>query len=188
MKTIILPLLTACAISPVGQADLPAAKTGATAISAAAPADDSCDYIEMDDATNDDDAVPGAIEPTGLSVPGTVTLCGVINNGHYNVTYDTVDVDNYEITVDDGSDMADLGVIATIPGETILSQGGEISITISDSSGNPVTGGFVAADIAGFRTFAPISPGSYQLNVSAFGTGSDSPTSFPYVLTIVGDY
>lgn len=188
-NTILALLLTACSISPDnGSIKLPTIKPNNgvvqfTAVPTLAPDADTCDYTEMDDTTNDDDGDPTAIELTGLSFPGTATLCGVINNGHYNATYDTVDVDNYEIYTGSG----DLGFIFTVSGETILASGGEIAIQIADLNGDPVTGGFVSEDIAAFKTFAPVPAGDYQLNVSAFGTGSDSPTAFPYVITIVGD-
>lgn len=148
----------------------------------------ACNYTEAHDGSNDNNVDPDAIEPTSLSFPGTETLCGVVNNGHYSSEYDTVDVDNYEITVGSGSGTSNLGVIFTVPGEMILAAGGEIAVTLRDDFGSDIqTGGFVVGDIAAFHTFAPILVGNYQLNVDAFGTGSDIPAPLPYVITIVGD-
>jgi hypothetical protein len=197
MKTLLLPLLAACTIGPSDESDSmrPESSPGAILNTASNPSPhagsadaSSCDYTEQEDATNDNTVDTSAVELTPLSFPGTATLCGVINNGHYSTSYETIDVDNYQIYIGSG---ADLGFIVAVPGagSAILATGGNVAIIVNPIDGSDefgVAGGFVDGDIAGFRTFQPPLPaGNYQINVNAV-SGSDIPMPLPYTITIVG--
>lgn len=62
-----------------------------------------CDYTEMADATN---AMLAGAESTGLSTGTTaLTICGAINNGHFNTSLEVVDGDFFELTVPTESDL-----------------------------------------------------------------------------------
>lgn len=63
----------------------------------------ACDYTEASDATN---AMLANAESTGLSTGTTaLTICGTINNGHFNASLEVVDGDFFELTVPAESDL-----------------------------------------------------------------------------------
>ncbi len=60
----------------------------------------SCDYTEQDDSSNDYLADSPGVEDTGLTYSTSQkVICGTVNNGHYDATYGSVDIDNYSFTV-----------------------------------------------------------------------------------------
>lgn len=121
-----------------------------------------CNYTEQHDTTNDYFADPTAIEETGVHFTGggPRTICGTINNGHYNAdpAYQTVDIDNYGFTVDHDAD-----VIVRLTGnaQNILQVG---VFAVTD------TRGFAGGDyyLGNHAVFSQsLKAGHYQISVEA---------------------
>ena len=66
-----------------------------------APIPLTCAYTEMSDATNDDLFGPGGNMPeaTMLSFTKPMMICGKLDNGHYEMNPQRIDVDSYKFTV-----------------------------------------------------------------------------------------
>jgi hypothetical protein len=152
-----------------------------------------CDYMEQHDLTNDFDVPPG-IEPTGLTYTGaTLSICGTVNTGsaHYNSTYDTIDVDNYGITVNQDSDVL---ITLTSNGSGVANMAAISAVELiaySDQTSENVASSFWASpggDHAIVSAHLPM--GTYELAMQA----SDNPNSatvtgpaIPYAITISAD-
>jgi hypothetical protein len=161
----------------------------ATADGAPGDAFVECNYSEQDDATNDFDTAPPGIEETGLHfAPGnTRTICGNVDNTHFDATDGIVDVDNYHVTIDQDSDV--LFTLTPPPGTSpsTLAAISAIQISIFSDQTNSVVspGGFFnALDHAALSAHLPA--GTYQFAMEATDN-TNAPTSVPYELRIATD-
>jgi hypothetical protein len=139
-----------------------------------------CDYTESHDASNDYLAESGyALEATGLVFSGqAMTICGQIDNGHYNAAESSIDIDNY------GFDLAaDADVIVTLTGDAqyIATVG---AWAYDPASGTIPGGGYFNYDHGVFS--AHLAAGHYELSIEAYDSG-DVAAAVPYHLTIAGD-
>jgi hypothetical protein len=144
-----------------------------------------CNYNEAHDTTNDYLAASGyMLEQTGITYKknSTRTVCGTINNGHFDGTQFSVDIDNYGITV-----AADVDVIVslTAPGAGALANGFTVGVfSVDHATQKGVGGGNFVGDHAVFSTHLPA--GSYEFSVEAYANG-DIAASIPYKMRISAD-
>jgi len=161
-----------------------------------APADAapiSCNYDEQQDATNDFD-VSNGIEQTGLHYTGsTLSICGLVNTGsaHYNVTYGTIDVDNYGITVDQDSDVlitltgsgSNVALMAAISSVEIIAYSDQTSANVASSFWATPGGDHAIVS-------AHLTAGTYELAMQASDNANSASVTgpaIPYALTISAD-
>jgi len=139
-----------------------------------------CAYTEMHDATNDVYATSGyMIEATGLSYTGSpLVICGAINNGHYNTTQGSIDVDNYGINVATG---ADVFVTLTGAAQNISSVG----VYVYDPVAMVTVGkGFFIVDHGAWAGHLPA--GNYEFSVEAYDN-QDIAAPVPYRVEFAPD-
>ena len=138
-----------------------------------------CDYTESQDLTNDYYGSNFMLEQTGLVFTGaSQTICGVANNGHYDPDYDSVDIDDYGITV--GSD-AD--VLITLSGS--LGPISQVGVWVYDPVNNVNVGGGYFVGTHGAASMH-VPAGTYQLSVEAYDN-HDAAAPIPYHVTIAAD-
>lgn len=137
-----------------------------------------CDYDEMADGTNDDLFGSGTAEVTGLSFTNTtLSICGEINNGHFNTTEMNVDVDSYRISVPADT----LGILhLTAPGADVLES---VSLEISGLTTATAVSevGVLVTDFA--TTAATLVPGDYLITVSSYNA-ADAAAALDYKIAI----
>jgi hypothetical protein len=142
----------------------------------------SCDYTEQDDATNDYLADSPGVEDTGMTYSNAqMVICGVLNNGHYDSTYGSVDIDNYSFTV-----AADGNALVTL-------RGSAAALNAISSVGffgyNPDTGATVGGYFAGDHgaLSVALTAGTWQFDMEAYDS-QDATASTDYQLVIQPDF
>jgi hypothetical protein len=202
---VVLVLFAACGDNVHGVASAPLDDTAPDAAAivpndaaidaiADAPPDGSyirpCDYIEQQDLTNDYKQVPGAAEDTPWGVgsfpyPSGFVLCGNINAGHYNPTFNSIDIDRFTFSVGLTSNM-----VIKFSGDAfwISSLGtgaGTVGVFVYDyATGSTLyMGSNFQYDTATFTGTLP--PGEYDISVEAYDTQEDIGLSVPYALEII---
>jgi len=138
----------------------PDAKLADAAPDAAIPL--TCGYTEMADTTNDDLFGPNtnAPEATGLSFTKPMMICGKLNNGHYEMNPQRVDVDSYKFTVPAMS----YGLVSlTAPGAEAFDS---VFIEIYGMTTNTDETGQFIGNFA--VTSAALPPGDYIITVSSY--------------------
>lgn len=183
-KAIWLVALAACTETEVPTTTTPpsapeAASTAGTQ-GPIAPTVMSCAYTEQHDGTNDYRANGYQLESSGIVFDGVTpaTICGQIDNGHFDTTDYAIDIDNYGVALAQDTD-----VIVTLTGnaQAIATLG---IWAYDPSSGNTVGGGYFVGDHGVFTAHMPA--GSYEISVEAYDNG-DAAVVVPYRLTIGGD-
>lgn len=136
----------------------------------------SCDYTEADDLGNDYEVDPADHEDSGL---GVGTICGVVNSGHLDAYYGSIDIDDYVVTVPADIDLR----LTFVGGVKPISDGpGMVGIFFwNEATGHTIAGGWFRANVGAFATYVPA--GSYELSVEAYSDDALS-TSIPYALTV----
>jgi hypothetical protein len=138
-----------------------------------------CNYTEAHDTTNDYLEDPTAIEETNIDfAPGdTRTICGTINNGHYDAAFGSVDIDNYGVTL---THDADVLVRLTGSAQNISSVG----IFAVTDTGGAAGGGYYLGNHAVFSQH--LAAGHYQFSVEAYDD-HDATAPVPYKARITTD-
>jgi len=140
----------------------------------------ACDYTEQADATNDYLASSGySLEQSGVMFAGTTrTICGTINNGHFDNYFDSVDVDNY------GVDLAQDGDVQV----TITGDAGAIS-SVGVYAYRPDTGFSLGSYFYGDHGVftAHMLAGHYEFSVEAYDV-QDATVEVPYKVQITVDH
>jgi hypothetical protein len=171
-------------VAPEPDASLPAdAGSGSAVGSDGGITTRSCDYTEQRDLTNDylEGGPDYAIEDTGISFTGgTKTICGTVNNGHFDDYYYSVDIDTYQVTLPSSRDLlvsidgdtADMGAISSV-------QVWAYNATTGDSFGEYFYGdhGVMAAHLTA---------GTWQFSMEAYDN-QDALASASYYMTIKQD-
>lgn len=140
-----------------------------------------CSYTEMQDTTNDYVAMPGAFENTGLTYSAApLTICGLVNSGHFDTGRQTVDIDNYKLTV---SAAGDVIVTLSAPGVVSLSNF-NLTIYAAETGQRATASGMFIGDHAVF--IAHLAAGSYEFSVEALA-GAPLAMSASYQLKISPD-
>ena len=141
-----------------------------------------CTFTEAADATND---VTG--ETSGVTTGGDpVGLCGIVDDGHFTGgTLRTVDIDTYAITVGGTGDLR-IDLVAD-PGIEVLDS---FTASISTDAANPqliaaVTLDTSLADHAAGH--AQLTPGAYQVAVTALANGDLSASTLGYRVELTPD-
>ncbi len=138
---------------------------------AAAP----CDYTEQHDLDNDYLASENyQLEETGL---GFGSICGVVETGHFNTDFFSVDIDNYGITIPTESD-----VIVTLTGD--LASISQVGVWIYDPVAKVSYGSYYDGDHAVVSSHLPA--GNYELSVEAYDDVA-SVEDLPYRVSIAAD-
>jgi hypothetical protein len=140
----------------------------------------ACDYTEQDDATNDYLAASGyALEQTGVAFAGTTrTICGTINTGHFDSYFDSVDIDNYGVTLAaDG----DVSVTLTGAAQAISSVG----VYAYDADTGESVGSYFYGDHGVFT--AHLAAGNYEFSVEAYDN-QDATAEVAYKVQITTDH
>lgn len=142
----------------------------------------ACDYTEQYDATNDYDGSDYALEVTGLVFAGAPqTICGVVNNGHFDDYYYSIDIDNYGIALGSNADV--LVTLANAGGD--LGEVEQLGVWVYDPvAGASVGGGYYLGTHGAASMHLPA--GNYELSVEAYADG-DIAAPVPYVVTIAPD-
>lgn len=170
-------------IHPGGGTD--AGKTNDATVPMDAPSDGgmpgiTCDYTEMDDGSNDYTVSATDVEETGLTYTGTaITICGIINNNHFDPSEGKIDVDDYHVTI--GSD-ADVLVTLVGSGAELISQVGIFAY--DDQSNENLGGGYFQDHHGAFTGHLPA--GIYEMSMEAYDN-HDSAAPIPYRMTIWPD-
>lgn len=142
----------------------------------------SCDYTEQSDTTNDYLADSPGVEDTGLTYANSqMVICGVLNNGHYDSNYGSVDIDNYSFTA-----AADGNVLVTLRGNpTAL---GAIS-SIGLFGYNPDTGATVGGYFTGDHAVVSLAltAGTWQFDMESYDN-QDASASTDYQLVFQPDF
>ena len=138
-----------------------------------------CNYTEGHDLTNDYLAVAHAFEETDIkfATGGTRTVCGTVNNGHYDSANGSIDIDNYGITVTEATDVL---VRLTGSGTAISSLG----VFIGDDNDVGLVGSYYVGNHAVFSTH--LAAGHYHFSVEAYDD-HDAAASVPYEMRITTD-
>ena len=140
----------------------------------AAPA--TCNFTEAADATNN--TSPTA-EATMLAFGAAkTTICGTIDNGHFEANNGRVDVDTYKVAVS-----ADTDVLVHLTGAGIEALQ-RVVIQVGSTAGQQRNLAVVEGDHATLSARLPA--GEYVFAVSAFAA-ADVTAGVPYTLTIVAD-
>jgi hypothetical protein len=137
-----------------------------------------CDYSETDDANNDDLLGTGTAETTNLTFTNAaLTICGQINNGHFNVPEEAVDVDSFRLTVPADT----LGILHLSAPDASALQSTTVEISgLTTATGVSEVG--VLADTFAV-TAATLVPGDYLITVSSFNP-TDAASAIDYVITL----
>jgi hypothetical protein len=148
-----------------------------------------CNYTEQQDATNDFDTMPPGIEETGLHfAPGdTRTICGNVDNTHFDMADGIVDVDNYHVTIDQDSDV--LFTLTAPPGVSPSALAAISAIQISafsDQAAAVVSPGGFFNSLDHAVISAHLAAGTYQFAMEATDN-TNAPASVPYELRLTTD-
>jgi hypothetical protein len=150
-----------------------------------------CDYTEAHDTTNDYNVLNPGFEQAGIVLPtGKMTICGMVNNGHFgsDTISDSIDIDTYAVTVAQdadvwvsltGSGSAGSAALAAIPNLGIFAYDATTMVTVGGEGG-----GLFFYDHSVYSAHLPA--GSYLFSMEAYGTG-DIAASVPYKMTITTD-
>lgn len=134
----------------------------------------NCDFDEAADSTN---FTTTAAETTNLTLGTRITMCGAINNGHYEPSPDLVDADAFKFTISADTDvvMHLFGTGIQNPDDTVL----------QIRQGTAFIGfGVVEGDHGTLSAHLPA--GEYVAAVASFHN-ADLGAAIPYKLTIVPD-
>lgn len=136
----------------------------------------TCDYTESADANNDSWYSGGTPENAG-TLASSLTICGQIDNTHFNAQQDAVDVDAFTVTVPEG------GVYATLSGPG-LENVEDVIIGVYGDQGFVRQIG-IAEFVDGYALFevSSIPAGTYEFSVLAFNSTAASSV-IPYKLQI----
>lgn len=140
----------------------------------------ACSYTEHEDGTNDYRARSGyVIEETGVVYSGQAqTICGNINNGHFDTNDWSIDIDNYGITLAQDAD-----VLVTLTGKAELIS--SVGVWAYDPrTGQVPGGGYFIYDHGVFS--AHLTAGHYEFSVEAYDD-ADIAAPVPYTLQIAAD-
>jgi len=136
----------------------------------------TCSFTEAADATNN--TSPGA-EATMVAFAGTKSsICGSINNGHFNMTQRSVDNDAYKF-----STAADTDVLIHLTGTGVETLG-RVVLLVGTTTGMGRNVGLFEGDHGTVSVRLPA--GEHVVAVSAFNQ-ADITAAIPYKLTIVTD-
>ncbi len=133
----------------------------------------TCDFTEAADTTND--TIPGA-ELTGMTLGTRLTICGNLNNGHFDASGELVDADMFKLTIG-----ADADVLVHLIGTVSAADQTVIQIR---QGGTFFGFGVVEGDHGTVAAHLPA--GDYTLVVGAFNS-ADLSAAGAYQLTIVPD-
>jgi len=138
-----------------------------------------CNYTEAHDTTNDYLAVPGAVEESSITFKAnsTRTICGTINNGHFDTNFFSIDIDNYGLTVAQDSD-----VVVRLTG--MAQNISQVGVFVADDADNGLGGNFYLGNHAVFSTH--LAAGHYKFSVEAYDN-QDATMSVPYEMRITMD-
>lgn len=136
-----------------------------------------CDYAEQFDVTNDFTISNFTSEVTSLVLAQTATICGRVDNAHFNPVAGTVDVDGFELTL-----AAPAQLLITFVGDASALAALEVQVLEPDKT--LVDRGMYLGTHAAFQT--QLIPGTYQLGVIATAA-ADLASGFDYKLQVVVD-
>jgi hypothetical protein len=158
----------------------PVAPPPATSIAGGGDVAPRCTYTEAYDASNDYRAASGyVLEETGLIYGGAkTTICGQINNGHFDTSDYAVDIDNYGVAIATDSDVI---VALTGNAQNVSSVG---VWAYDPTTQATAAGGYFVYDHGVFSAHLPA--GNYEISVEAYDN-QDIEQAIPYTLTIAGD-
>ncbi|HLL22285.1 MAG TPA: hypothetical protein VK427_09145, partial [Kofleriaceae bacterium] len=152
-----------------------AAVTPDTAPMIDAPTTVTCAFTEAADATNNSSA--GA-EATQVAFTGAKTaICGSINNGHFEMGPQRVDVDAYKFSVG-----VDSSVLVHLIGNA--GQLGRVILQLGTTAGMQRGLGVFEGDHGTLSV--RLAPGEYVVAVAAFNT-ADPSAAIPYQVTLTSD-
>jgi hypothetical protein len=178
------PYLSLAVLALVGCGDDAPANPDAPDVTDAAPDAPQmmagCDYSELQDATNDDlTSATGVPETTGKTLTGAITLCGQIDNTHYDATEGLVDVDGFAVMVPTGP----IRVTVSGPGVEALRD-----VMLEISTGADFANVWDRSELLGTHVFYmdPIEAGLYQFAVIA-GNATAPAAPLPYKIVITAD-
>jgi hypothetical protein len=133
-----------------------------------------CTYNEANDGANGVSATP---EQTGISYTSKVTLCGNVNNGHFDTTEQIVDQDIYKLTF-----TADTDLIVHFTAEAAVLD--ELAVQIAQTNTRAGYGTWVD----GHGTLvAHVTPGDWYITVGAFRDTDISSVPIAYKITVETD-
>jgi hypothetical protein len=141
-----------------------------------------CDYTEQDDTTNDYLADSPGVEDTGLTYANSqMVICGVLNNGHYDSTYGSVDIDNYSFTAaNDGN------VLVTLRGNpTALTAISSVAVFGYNPDTGQTVGGYFTHDHAAVSL--ALTAGTWQFDMESYDN-QDAAASTDYQLVFTPDF
>ena len=140
----------------------------------------ACDYTEQADATNDYLASSGyLLEQTGVAFAGTTrTICGTINTGHFDSYFDSVDIDNYGVTL-----AADGDVSVTLNGA--MQAISSVGVYAYNADTGATVGSYFYGDHGVFTAHLPA--GNYEFSVEAYDS-QDAAAEVAYKVQITVDH
>lgn len=170
-----LMLLVACGGSGSKAPDIDAPPMMEVDAAIDAPTMATCAYTEALDATNN--TTPGA-EPTMVTYSnGKVGICGRVDNGHYNMTAQTVDIDAYRFAT-----ATDVDVLVHLTGDVAALS--RVVVQVGTPQGQARNVGVFQGDHATASVRLPA--GEHIVAVGALN-GADIAAPIAYTITIVGD-
>ena len=140
-----------------------------------------CSYDEAADLTNDQTA-----ETTGVHAGASaIGLCGAIDDGHFDATLSSVDVDRFAVTIDGSGDLV-IDVVGD-PEEVSVLESLSASIFTADANPTLIAAGRFDPALADHGAFhAQVPPGDYVVAVSG-GARGDPTGSIDYRVALVPD-
>jgi hypothetical protein len=141
------------------------------------PPPPGCDWGELADATNDWNT--GTPEQTNLVFDGSkpLVICGKIDNGHFDMNEQRIDVDAYFFTV---ANEGDIELIVTPGADTSAIE--SVAGYVSDQNSLYATAVVFDHGIASTH----LQPGNYELDMEAY-SATNAAAAIDYKLKVVAD-